>query len=562
MSLRRTLQVASRRIRIQCMSPLSTSSIQVPCEPPLTSRLPESALKRGIRMIQTESPGFDPHHYTNGRWLHRDTSERQARFIQFDFEALCQRVIQSCPGATSITSCEKKEGGFNRVFVFHTDNAKSVVAKLPFSVAGPKTLTTKSEVATIKYLQKKTRVPIPTILEWSDDAHNSIGSEYIIMEHATGVSLHERWPTMDLNERIGCIKSIYMNMKEVAELKFSAYGSIYPKKAAGAISKLSLDEDHCIGPHCGPRYWDCGVGSERCYRDVSPNQGPWLNLGAFCDGLVDTGRSRIPSAQPSNQPCYKGNIKMHHELLENARVVISNMAEDPRIQAASQPVLYHPDLHKRNIFVSKEDPEIVTAIIDWQSCSIEPAFWYADEVPDFAQPVPDPECADKMEPKSEVCAKAYSASMHFLIPSIAKVMSMDESLFRPMRFAYSTWNFGAVALCEELIQTALHWDELGLAGSCPFLVPNETEIAEHRADYEKFQFVQRLKHSISQALECGTDGWVHADDWETTKSTYREAYKAMVQAILEEEDVDDDEPVKSEADIRELWPFDLDLLDT
>ncbi|EAT88384.1 hypothetical protein SNOG_04624 [Parastagonospora nodorum SN15] len=212
------------------------------------------------------------------------------------------------------------------------------------------------------------------------------------------------------------------------------------------------------------------------------------------------------------------------------------MAEDPRIQAASQPVLYHPDLHKRNIFVSKEDPEIVTAIIDWQSCSIEPAFWYADEVPDFAQPVPDPECADKMEPKSELCP--------WMSPS-----------FGPMRFAYSTWNFGAVALCEELIQTALHWDELGLAGSCPFLVPNETEIAEHRADYEKFQFVQRLKHSISQALECGTDGWVHADDWETTKSTYREAYKAMVQAILEEEDVDDDEPVKSEADIRELWPF-------
>lgn len=47
-----------------------------------------------------------------------------------------------------------------------------------------------------------------------------------------------------------------------------------------------------------------------------------------------------------------------------------------------------------------------------------------------------------------------------------------------------------------------------------------------------------------------------------TKTAHREAYKAAVQPILEEEDIDDDESVKSEADIRELWPFDLDLFET
>jgi hypothetical protein len=95
--------------------------------------------------------GPDPYSYTSGRWLRRDAQERESRHINFDFDALCRNVLALCPSASSITSYEKKEGGFNRVFVFHTGNAKRIVARLPFSLAGPSRLTTNSEVATIKY---------------------------------------------------------------------------------------------------------------------------------------------------------------------------------------------------------------------------------------------------------------------------------------------------------------------------------------------------------------------------------------------------------------------------
>ena len=71
--------------------------------------------------------------------------------MKFSFEALCRRVIELCPGAVSIASYEKKEGGFNRVFIFTCDNMKRVVARLPTPIAGPSRLTTNSEVATIKY---------------------------------------------------------------------------------------------------------------------------------------------------------------------------------------------------------------------------------------------------------------------------------------------------------------------------------------------------------------------------------------------------------------------------
>ena len=95
--------------------------------------------------------GLDPHTYTSGRWLRRDKLERDSRYINFDFEALCRRVVELCPGAVSIANYDKKEGGFNRIFIFTTNNGKRVVAKLPFTPAGPPRLTTNSEVATNKY---------------------------------------------------------------------------------------------------------------------------------------------------------------------------------------------------------------------------------------------------------------------------------------------------------------------------------------------------------------------------------------------------------------------------
>ena len=124
-------------------------------------------------------------------------------------------------------------------------------------------------------VQAKTSVPIPEILDWSDDASNATGSEYIIMEHALGSPLHQKWPTMDVSDQIRCIEAVYKNLKEVADLKFPGYGSLYfADTPYVTTSKLSLDQEFCIGPHCGSIHWNCNVGQPRCYHNVNPNQGP------------------------------------------------------------------------------------------------------------------------------------------------------------------------------------------------------------------------------------------------------------------------------------------------
>ena len=124
-------------------------------------------------------------------------------------------------------------------------------------------------------MRKKTSVPIPKILDWSDDPSNAIGSEYIIMEHAPGVSLQDKWPHMDVSDQTKCIKSIFDKLKEVNDLAFTVYGSLYFAGTAYLPpSQPSSDPQFCIGPHFGTRYWNCNAGQPRFYHDAAPNQGP------------------------------------------------------------------------------------------------------------------------------------------------------------------------------------------------------------------------------------------------------------------------------------------------
>ena len=95
------------------------------------------------------------------------------------------------------------------------------------------------------------------------------------MEHAAGVRLHEKWPSMNTLEHMLCVKNVALMVTEMAKLPFPAYGSLYFANAPiDPKSKIEFAEGFCIGPHCGPQYWDCNVGESRFYEGRFPNRGP------------------------------------------------------------------------------------------------------------------------------------------------------------------------------------------------------------------------------------------------------------------------------------------------
>ena len=423
-------------------------------------------------------------------------------------------------------------------------------------------------------VQAKTSIPIPDILDWSDDASNAIGSEYIIMEHVKGVPLHDKWPVMAGDQQIRCIEAIYRKAKEAVGMDFPGYGSLYFLDAPfDPASKLPLNQGICIGPHGGARYWDYDAREPRYYHNAKPNQGPCqcslstsvqLNpssnvtlgsdLAAYCDGLIDTGISRIPFADPpQNRPRYHGSTGTHLSLLESGRAVLKRMSQDLRIRGVAIPVLFHPDLHKRNIFVSDEDPSIITGSIDWRSSSIEPAFWYTDEVPDFARPATQHTDKDQVD-LNEPFAKAFDVCTRYLVPKISEPRLMDEALFRPFRYCHRIWKDGATALRHELIETSQIWGNIGFTDPCPFPTPSTEELAAHQREYEIFEVAHHLRYNLARLLNTASDGWIPLEDWETTESTHREAFKGALQAILANQDPD---IIKDESALREIWPYNI-----
>jgi hypothetical protein len=145
------------------------------------------------------------------------------------------------------------------------------------------------------------------------------------------------------------------------------------------------------------------------------------------------------------------------------------LVQDKRIQDAAVPTLLHPDFHMRNIFVSPEDPTIITGLIDWQATAIEPGFIYANETPDFAalpeQPeeedVPEgeqsetrisPELKERALKDAAICYQTYDVCMKGLVPKLRPARLLDPTLFRIFHYSHTTWRDNAAAVRQELIE--------------------------------------------------------------------------------------------------------------
>ncbi|KAJ5709856.1 hypothetical protein N7493_009448 [Penicillium malachiteum] len=157
----------------------------------------------------------------------------------------------------------------------------------------------------------------------------------------------------------------------------------------------------------------------------------------------------------------------------------------------------------------------------------------------------------------DLCMKTYDICTQFHTPKLARPRLMNECLFRPFRYCYRTWKDGAVAFHHELIDTSKDWEALGFPGSCPFPLPIPEEMDLHQKEYRRLEAAQNLKRDLSNLLDSASDGWVPPETWEAAKAENRTMFKRMLQAVLANRDPDDDEPMRNEGDLRDIWPFDL-----
>lgn len=283
------------------------------------------------------------------------------------------------------------------------------------------------------------------------------------------------------------------------------------------------------------------------------------------------------------------------------------MATDPQMKETSGPMLFHPDLHKRNVFVSEEDPAVVTAIIDWQGSAVEPAFWYRWDIPDSAgmklvrpfQILPweeekeeeslevsgdggsegcgmegeqrkrnqeqDEENHEQKqeeegkegkeeEKRNKLTAKAYTLLTLQHTPTLATPKYIHENIYRPFIHPSRTWTAGLPTLHHELLELRKDWSSLGFEGRCPYPEPSDAECAQHKEDYEMFKSMVEMQRAVREVLAVASDGSGDGSMWGERERVSRELCRRLLEGLLEDESVED-----AEGFLRAIWPFDVEL---
>lgn len=226
------------------------------------------------------------------------------------------------------------------------------------------------------------------------------------------------------------------------------------------------------------------------------------------------------------------------------------------------PGLFHPDLHKRNIFVDPADPTKITALIDWQAASLDPIFFSAGDTPDLcASPESFEDVLDhfeiqkseksrervRIEKDVELCIKTWEVGLKGWAPKLHAARMLDKDLVHPFRYCYSSWRDSSAALRDGLVNLSRRWTGLGLPGLCPYQ-PSKEELAEHTKQLDDLAAAEKLKDFLVRAINCNEDGWVPIDACNVAKEARAAAFEQWLRVVDENMD---------ETKARQLWPFDI-----
>lgn len=266
-------------------------------------------------------------------------------------------------------------GAFNKLYLVIAQDGREYLMRVAMPVF-PK-FKTQSEVATMKWVQQNTSIPVPHIYAFDDTTDNEIGLEWILMEKLPGTSLRERWKFMSLDAKETTVKAIAAYQLELMsdKNKFKEIGNLYLVPCPPTSSSDPGFETSTFGVgrmvHL-PFFW----GGK---HDTSDAKGSYVTskawLQARLDGIIETQDELLDddSIDQDDFDIADGTIWMAEKLSEFLDDILPI---DER--GYEETVLWHHDLSKSNIIV--DDTGSITGIVDWEFVSLIP-FWNATQFP-------------------------------------------------------------------------------------------------------------------------------------------------------------------------------------
>jgi hypothetical protein len=240
-------------------------------------------------------------------------------------------------------------------------------------------------------------VPVPKVYSYCAYAENPVGAEYLLIEKAEGVSLKSRWLELTEKEMSRLAHSYVRAEMKLAEIPFSATGSIYFKKdIASELQAPLYKEDYvgeegnsvfCIGPIADYMFW---YGRR---AGLNLNRGPWTKSAEYLQSVAQKEIEWTKRFGKPMEPDFPFNVmdlgiqapEEYIKLLESFQALTPHLLpKDPK-HSFNQPVFRHPDPTPANIYISPDTGRI-TCLIDWQHTILQPRLLAASYPSTFANP--------------------------------------------------------------------------------------------------------------------------------------------------------------------------------
>ncbi|KAK5093858.1 hypothetical protein LTS08_008817 [Lithohypha guttulata] len=377
-------------------------------------------------------------------------------------------------------------------------------------------------------VRSHTSLPVPNVLAWNSDSSNPVGAEYLVLGKVAGRQLNEVWDEMTGRQRFRLVTCLAQFDAELSKIRFPAYGSLYyratsKEKTVALPPDIDPKHQYCVGPVVSP---GTGASITRHEGDLDNMSGPWYDLTALGATRAQLGIWNLSHGETKAvRGPHFGSREEHLHLLTAAQDVIATLA--PLLKNFASPVLWHPDLHMGNVFVSEEDYTKVVGLIDWQFTTILPTLTQAQwplllTVPDDYETGPsvpkppaginetDPDEQKALREKYEesVLAKCYEIALNKANPNTGSVLSESPEAVRQLfLLCPDTYKDGIVPLRDCLIKISKSWEASEFPGSCPIQFTSG-ELSTHHEQLTEYDDWRSLRQYTFDVLSTDEEGWV------------------------------------------------------
>lgn len=281
--------------------------------------------------------------------------------LEPNVDELLSRISESPQVGRQLSSARRlTRGRYHEIYaLFSLDHRWSCIARLSRSVESPAKLS--SEVATMKYVRAHTRIPVPEVYSYDFSPTNSVGMQFVAMEHMPGRHLYQIWDDLTVDHKKAALSQIAAVLGQLAQLRFLQIGSVQEDFTLGPLLRTSNRADD--------------------FNWITIASGPFTSTFDYLASVIEAGFANHRESEGENVDSILFDFRNILEAYHVQHAVSSSIRPPFR--------LLHTDFDGQNMLFTDPKhtngaPPRLTGIIDWEHAHTAPLY-FLYEYPIFIQ---------------------------------------------------------------------------------------------------------------------------------------------------------------------------------